>query len=437
MKKQMLYALTAMAAFLPISCASTQKTAEETNSYFEKVELNGSKVPYTLLAKTADGVEIQNGGYGSDACVHPTDPNLFYLLTDRGPNIDFTGSNGKGKLFPIPSYAPRIGLFKMNKDGSVSLVKEITLKTPDGKDITGLPNPNGKGATGEIAYDLEGNILGTDEYGLDSEGIVAMKDGTFWISDEYGPHIVHYDSDGKQIERISPYGMDTGNRHLPAVLARRRANRGMEGLAVTPDGKTLVGIMQSTLFNPSKKEIKNNQLVRIVTFDIKNGSTKQYAYIQNKETDSTCGITALSNTEFVVIERDGKFSGEKEAHKYLFKINLKDATDITGANPESKEGLLVNGKTLEQCTTEEIESAGIKPVKKEFLVDLVEYLPNKYPHDKLEGLWIIDSNTVAVANDNDFAINVENNQLVQKILPGTNSIDDDVIYVIKLPKSLK
>ena len=243
--------------------------------------------------------------------------------------------------------------------------------------------------------------------------------------------------DGKQIERISPFGMDTGKMHLPAVLARRRANRGMEGLAITPDEKTLVGIMQSTLFNPSKKEISNKQLVRIVTFDIKTGSTKQYAYIQNKETDSTCGITTLSNTEFVVIERDGKFSGEKEAHKYLFKIDLKDATDITGENPESKEGLLINGKTLEQCTTEEIEAAGIKPVKKEFLVDLVEYLPNKYPHDKLEGLWVLDSNTIAVVNDNDFAINVENNQLVQKKLPGTDRIDNDVIYVIKLPRSLR
>lgn len=150
-----------------------------------------------------------------------------------------------------------------------------------------------------------------------------MKDGTFWISDEYGPHIVHYDADGKQIERISPFGMDTGKRHLPTVLARRRANRGMEGLAITPDEKTLVGIMQSTLFNPSKKEISNKQLVRIVTFDIKTGSTKQYAYIQNKETDSTCGITALSNTEFVVIERDENFPAKKKHISIFSKLTLK------------------------------------------------------------------------------------------------------------------
>lgn len=432
MKKQSLY--IAAAALVLASCASTgvKKSTED----YEAVSKEGSAVPYQVLLKTADGVEIQNGGYGSDACAHPTDSSLFYLITDRGPNIDYTGEQGKGKLFPVPEYSPKIGLFRMEKDGSVSLVKEIILKTPEGKPITGLPNPEGRGATGEIAYTLDGRILGTDDYGLDSEGIAAAKDGTFWLSDEYGPHIVHFAADGTEIERISPYGMTTGNRHLPAVLARRRANRGMEGLALTPDGKTLVGLMQSTLYNPSKKEITNKCLIRLVTFDIASGATKQFVYLQNKETDSTCGIAALSNTEFVVIERDGNFSGEKETHKYLFKIDISGATDVTGSDVQASEGMLLNGKTLEQCSVEELSAAGIKTVSKKLLADLAEYLPNKYPHDKLEGLWIIDRNSIAVANDNDFAINVKDNKLIQKILPGIDKIDDDVVYVINLEEPL-
>lgn len=432
MKKQSLY--IAAAALVLASCASTG--VKKSTEGYEAVSKEGSAVPYQVLLKTADGVEIQNGGYGSDACAHPTDSSLFYLITDRGPNIDYTGEQGKGKLFPVPEYSPRIGLFRMEKDGSVSLVKEIILKTPEGKPITGLPNPEGRGATGEIAYTLDGRILGTDDYGLDSEGIAAAKDGTFWLSDEYGPHIVHFAADGTEIERISPYGMTTGNRHLPAVLARRRANRGMEGLALTPDGKTLVGLMQSTLYNPSKKEITNKCLIRLVTFDIASGDTKQFVYIQNKETDSTCGIAALSNTEFVVIERDGNFSGEKETHKYLFKIDISEATDVTGSDVQAPEGMLLNGKTLEQCSVEELSAAEIKTVSKKLLVDLTECLPNKYPHDKLEGLWITGRNSIAVANDNDFAVTVTDNKLVQKILPGTDKIDDDVVYVINLEEPL-
>jgi len=52
----------------------------------------------------------------------------------------------------------------------------------------------------------------------------------------------------------------------------------MEGLAVTPDEKTLVGIMQSTLYNPSKKAATNTTLARIVTFDLDTGETHQYLY---------------------------------------------------------------------------------------------------------------------------------------------------------------
>lgn len=335
-----------------------------------KIDSRGLKIPYEVLKKTDGGIEVRKGGFGSDACAYPGDNSKFYLITDRGPNIDYKGPEGKGKLFPVPEYNPEIGLFQIQKNGSVKLLKTIGLKNPDGVKITGLPNPKGKGATGEIAYDLNDGILGLDEYGLDSEGLVSMNDGSFWVSDEYGPHIVHFSSEGKELERISPYGMTTNGRKIPAVLSKRRANRGMEGLAKTPDEKFLVGIMQSTLHNPSKKEIVNNRLIRIVKFELATGKTWQYLYQQNKETDSCCGITALSNDEFIVIERDGNFAGEKEAHKYLYKINLKDASDVNG-DMTSGYGMIIDGKTLEQCTQKEVLDAGIKFAKKELITDLV------------------------------------------------------------------
>ena len=57
-----------------------------------------------------------------------------------------------------------------------------------------------------------------------------MNDGTFWVSDEYGPHIVHYDANGKEIGRINPFVNDVRNTFtLPQEFSYRRANRGMEG----------------------------------------------------------------------------------------------------------------------------------------------------------------------------------------------------------------
>jgi len=395
-------------------------------------------LPYKVLTTLSNGTEIRNGGFGSAATCHPQKSksdkrNLFYALTDRGPNITFSGEFGTGKKFPIPDYKPRIGLFELKRNGNVKFIKEIILKNPFGNPITGLPNPEGLGSTGEIPYDNEGNVLEYDKYGLDGEGIVALKNGEFWISDEYGPHIVHFDSTGKELERISPVGVETNGRKLPAVLKRRRANRGMEGLTITSDERTLVGIMQSTLSNPSTNETKNNKLTRIVTFDLSTGDTKQYLYMQDKDLNGNCEITALSNTSFLVIERDSNFSGAGEAQKSIYKVDISKATDVSG-DFNSPDGLLLNGKTLEQCSIDEINNAGIIVSKKSLVVDLVSYLPNNYPHDKAEAIWLIDKNTIGVINDDDFAITEIDGNVIQKILPGTEEIDRNTIYIIKLDK---
>lgn len=400
------------------------------------VSPQGSTLPYTVLTTLDNGTEIRNGGYGSSATAHPTESDMFYALTDRGPNANYKGEAGKGKKFPAPDYSPRIGLFKVNTDGSVSLEKEISLKNPVGVAISGLPNPAGRGATGEVPYDNNGKVLGYDNYGLDTEGLVALKNGEFWVCDEYGPHIVHFSKDGIELERISPLGVKTGDRHLPAVYERRRPNRGMEGLAITPNEKTLVGIMQSTLYNPSKKEANNTVLTRIVTFDLKTAATKEYLYIQDKAWNANSEIAAISKNEFLVVERDGKFSGKEAAQKKIYKISLKGATDVSGEFSDIN-GKMINGKTLEQCTLDEITAAGIKPVKKELVVDLVDYLPNHYPHDKLEGIWYIDPKTIGVLNDDDFGVAVKDGEVIQKILPGTTAVDSNTLYIVNLNKSVK
>ncbi|WP_276967316.1 esterase-like activity of phytase family protein [Chryseobacterium sp.] len=391
-------------------------------------DINYSKLPqefpFTKLA-AINGVDVINGGFGSGAAAHPTRKGEFYVITDRGPNTDFQN----GKKFLAPNFTPTIMHFKINADGNIEVIKYIKLKNPYGQPITGLPNPVGMGSTGEIAYDASGNILGTDKYGLDSESIVAAADGTFWVSDEYGPHIVHYSADGMEMERISPIGVDTGPRKLPAVLAKRRANRGMEGLCITPDGRTLVGTIQSMMLVPSKALATNTTLTRIVTFDIITGQTRQFLYRQDGgASDSVCDITALSNNEFLVIERDGNF-GSQGGIKKVYRISLSNASDVNGADISAVDGMKINGKSLEQCSWDEISNAGIKPVTKTLAVDLVAKLG--YEHDKFEGIVYLGNNKLAVFNDDDFGVvDNGNGNPKAKILPKTGKVDKGTMYVV-------
>lgn len=393
-------------------------------------DINYSKLPqefpFTKLA-TINGVDVINGGFGSGAAAHPTRKGEFYVITDRGPNTDFQD----GKKFLAPNFTPTIMHFKINADGNIEVIKYIKLKNPFGQPISGLPNPAGMGSTGETAYDASGNVLGTDKYGLDSESIVAAADGTFWVSDEYGPHIVHYSADGMEMERISPVGVDTGPRKLPAVLAKRRANRGMEGLCMTPDGRTLVGTIQSMMYVPSKALATNKTLTRIVTFDTVTGQTKQFLYKQEGgASDSVCDITAISNSEFLVIERDGNF-GSQGGIKKVYRINLSNATDVNGPDINAVDGMKVNGKALEQCSWDEITNAGIKTVTKTLAVDLVAKLG--YEHDKFEGIVYLGNNKLAVFNDDDFGVVDDGNGNPKaKILPKTGKVDKGTMYVVDI-----
>ena len=404
----------------------------------------GSSLPYTVLDATHINaayperrLEIRGGGYGSDAAAHPTNAKQFYAITDRGPNADFDGIAGKGKQFLVPNYAPSIGLFELQVDGKIIKVKEIILKDTNGNPISGLPNPKAFGGTNEVPYDVNGqpmtvnpempfdavsNPIKIDINGLDPEGLAALKDGSFWVSDEYGPHLVHYDANGVEIARINAFANDERNNMvvdgkpilLPTEFTKRRSNRGMEALTITPDQSTLVGIMESSMDNPDKSG-RSSSLVRMVTINLVSGQIAQYLYRLDNAQHVTSGIAALSDHEFYLIEHDRKFPLQDEtATKLIYKINIAQATDIeTILNDESVKqddtlGLTINSQTLEQLITADeknwqmLEDINITPVKKTLVVDVLASL--EYPHDKLEGLWLRQDGSLGLLNDDDFAM---------------------------------
>lgn len=206
----------------------------------------------------------------------------------------------------------------------------------------------------------------------------------------------------------------------------------MEGLTITPDEKTLVGIMQSTLYTPSKANVADFTITRIVTFDLETATTKQYLHKQKKAKNSNSEIVALSNTEFLIVERDGLFTGnDATAQKHIYRIDITNATDVSGDDFDSLDVMLVNGKTIEQNTWEELATANIVAVTKTLAVDLVDKLGD-YPHEKLEGIWLINNNTIGVLNDDDFAV-TGTDKLNQKYLPSNKTekdIDSNTLYIV-------
>jgi hypothetical protein len=373
------------------------------------------------------GVTVYGSGYGSAVAFAPNGSRDLYLLTDRGPNIDFPNGD---KGFPVPDYNPRIVKAHLSGD-RLRLDGEVLLRRADGTPLTGLPiGPGACGSTGETAFRLDGTRLPNDPEGIDSEGLVVLGDGTFWVSDEYGPFLVHFDSEGRQLQRLTPC-----NGGLPPVYAKRRPNRGMEGLTITPDGQWLVGMMQAPLENPASAGVRNvSRLARMLFKNIATGATREYAYLLDAATlQGNSEVLALSNTRFLVLERDGNFvfGSPPATLKRIYEVDITGATDISalgalGATP------ITGGKTLEQATVAQLTAAGVVAVSKTLRVDLVAA---GFPHDKAEGMALGPGNMLFVTDDDDFGITSDPTTLgvmIQKIVPGLNVPDFVEVWQFKL-----
>ncbi|WP_254448820.1 esterase-like activity of phytase family protein [Spirosoma rhododendri] len=246
--------------------------------------------------------------------------------------------------------------------------------------------------------------------------------------------MVHFDANGQTIERINPFGSGTGGRRIPMVFATRRPNRGMEGLTITPDGKTLIGIMQFPLYNPSSAAISGSLVTRILTFDIATGATKQFVYlIERSNLQAVSEIAAVTNTTFLVIERDGEYGTEANKNtlfKRVYKIDLTGATDISDP-ANGTNGKLYGGKTVEELkTAAALQTNGITPVTKTLVLDLMTDISPVYPHDKAEGIYLISPTLLAVSNDDDFGVTGTGTYVSKKLPDGT--VDRNRVYFVTL-----
>jgi hypothetical protein len=370
--------------------------------------------------------------------------STFLALPDRGPNA--TAYSGGAAVDNTTSYIARFNTVNMGVTSTPSTLPNGTLApytvTPTLQSTTllwsstpltygttaGLPsavpgiNTAGKYYfTGRSDGFAPGVSSNPNNARLDPESIRVSKDGkSVYISDEYGPYVYQFDrATGERTRtftlpgdfaipnqyavggKVGQAGTEIGGNTIGRV-----ANKGMEGLAISPDGTKLYGIMQSPLLQDGG-DTAAGKTNRIVQIDIATGATKEFAI------SNTVNGVQLNNSELIAINdhtlgfmpRDGKGLGDGSAakNKYLAAIDLSDATDandITGMTADPVTGLFP-GKQLLKTTVimnivDKLVAAGI---------------PTTQIPSKLEGLaWGPDVmgadgvlyHTGFIGNDNDF-----------------------------------
>jgi len=395
----------------------------DVNEFLETVSFMGTK---TLSLDV---------GVGSGA-FHFKDDNTdeFYTITDRGPNIACDEStqvldienfclndNGirdeEGKIFPVPSLTPTIYKFDIDAGGvfgtkvGYEVIQTITLKDRDDNPISGLPNPL-QVTTTENAYDKNGKKLDFDPEGVDTEAIVKLSNGTFWLAEEYGPSLIHVAANGRILERIVPAGVEadlaTANYRiigaLPAILKKRQLNRGIESLAVSPDEDFLYFIMESPLANPAAYQ--NSRYVRLFKVSLRefdlDSVVAEYVYvIDEPETftaDNTTKQSDVKISEMVALDTDKLIILERVTrHTKLYQLSkLEDATNILGTEWDD-EAIVPSLERLSDLTAQ-----GIIPLEKKLVFDSRRDLSDL--DSKIEGIALLDDQYLVFINDNDFGI---------------------------------
>ena len=300
-------------------------------------------------------------------------------------------------------------------DGTFRITDVVTLKDRGGRPLNGMPNPLLTAST-EIPFDGHGKRLQQDVHGIDAEAVIRLTDGSFWVADENGPSIAHISADGRVNTRYVPHGTEKeyeGARYdvvgsLPAILARRQSNRGIEALAVSPDERFLYLIVQSPLANPNSAAFRKSRNVRL--FKIERTSMQivgEYVYVMddpksfrrdpsNDPADPRISeMLAVGLDRLIVLERT-------EATTKLYEIDLAHATDINGSPWDDP----TTEPTLEQI---DLRDTAIVPLPKTLRFDSADFpsVPGK-----IEGIALLPDGALALINDDDFGITGARTQIV-------------------------
>lgn len=339
-----------------------------------------------LPADTRDAAGDTIGGIGSAlVCIPKTD--LFLCLSDRGP--------GDGSI----AYRPRLAILRIVQNGvqlETTLVETVILRDKEGREMTGL-----------IPDDPESAIprLKDGRTCIDPEGLALAPDGTIYVSEEYGPAIYQFTSEGRMIRRIALPEMfrpvtregksDFTDR--AQLVGGRNINQGPEGLCLLPGGETAAVILQSGLVQYGGQRSATTWLVLLDLKTEKPVAIYSYPFTdRTPETDAPLRIThlsvndlaALSDTKFLALERDraGR-NGALDPHPPRLKSVWLVETAGAGNLLESKEPA---------------------PVKKTLLFNLPDLVPDPSRlAAKWEGIAVLPGSnereiTLLMSADNDF-----------------------------------
>lgn len=220
---------------------------------------------------------------------------------------------------------------------------------------------------------------------FDPESLQVGKDGTYWVGEEFGPFLLHFDAKGRLLEApvATPGVKSPSSPTLGSATPNIANSKGFEGLAISPDGRTLYPMLEGSTAEDKAAGLASD--LRIYEAPISRRTTAHFTgdfrrYRMEDPANALGDFIAINQHQFLVIERD----------------NGQGATAVF--------------KRIYLADTRGVRAGGY--VRKTLLVDLMN-VPNPkraggfedpftFPFFTIEDVELVDNRTIAVMNDNNF-----------------------------------
>ncbi len=215
--------------------------------------------------------------------------------------------------------------FKTARGGSGDVEVGSYIEFSDPRGVFGFPIVN-EATRGRV-------LTGAD---IDPESLQRAPDGTLWVGDEFGPWILHFDARGRLLE--APYDLpddlwspsNPGHpQPAPPAVGDAKVNnsRGIEAMAMTPDGRNMYVILEGAVIGDPKGSR------RVYEFDVRRGRFTGQLRSYRAELDAAgadahfiADAQALDRHHLLVIERDGG-RGLAATFRTVYEVDLRDAGD--------------------------------------------------------------------------------------------------------------
>jgi hypothetical protein len=279
---------------------------------------------------------------------------------------------------------------------------------------------------------------------FDLEGFQPIGD-TFWIGEEFGPYLIQVDRKGKVLQVIetlvdgkplrSPDHFRITAPNPGAALdasVNLGRSRGYEGLAASPDGRFIYGLLEGPVWDAEKKDwektAQGRTVLRILEFSVADAkwTGRHWKYALDAGATAIGDFNMIDATTALVIERDnGEGTPDKACpagqraencfhdlakFKRVVKIEMNDAN----AN-----GVVRKIGHIDLMKIQDPDKKAKKPLTNGVLT---------FPFFTIENVDVVDTRHILVGNDNNLPFSSSREP---------NQADDNEMVLLNVEELLK